>query len=48
MAQAARILALHSVPFLAGSVDNKVSPKHYLIMGEASSFIAVTVLDDRV
>jgi len=48
MAQAAKILILHSMPFFAGSVDNQVSPKHYLIMGEASSFIAITSLDDRI
>jgi len=48
MAQAARILILHSMPFFAGSVDNKVSPKHYLIVGEASGFIAITLLDDRI
>lgn len=48
MAQLARILALPSVPFHAGSVDNKVSPKHYLIMGKASSFTVSSVLDDII
>lgn len=48
MPQPSRILALHFMLFLAGSMDNKVSLKHYLIITETSSFIAVISLDDRL